>query len=184
VPEQIVVEVASRTPRFARRNVSAGLWFRWGSRPSSRLCDLDSPNVERNIENVRRLEDAFNQRDYQSVAELISDGFRGHNPGSHQVTLEELRDNNDSWHTAMPGKRTEVVLAFGAGDRVVARILDRGINTGGVPWLGISPNGKTMEMNWLQITRHDPAGRIVEMWAVADVPTLISQLGATLRWAD
>lgn len=155
-----------------------------GGKGTSRLSALRSPDVERNIENVRRLEDAFNQRDSQSVAELISTGFKGHVPGSNQVAIEDLRDNNEYWHTAMPGKRTEVVLAFGAGDRVVARILDRGINTGGVPWLGISPNGKTMEMNWLQITRHDPAGRIVEMWAVADVPTLISQLGATFTWAD
>ncbi|HEU4865320.1 MAG TPA: hypothetical protein VFT76_03635 [Actinomycetota bacterium] len=32
-------------------------------------------------------------------------------------------------------------------------------------------------MTWLQITRHDRAGRIAEMSALADVPGLLTQLG-------
>ena len=140
--------------------------------------------VERNIANVRRLEDAFNRRDYSLLADLISTGFEGHNPGANTVTLEGLTENNESWHSTMPGKKTEVVLAFGRGDRVVARIRDRGTNAGGLPWLGIPANGMSMDMDWLQITRHDPKGRIVEMWALADVPRLLSQMGATLSWSD
>jgi predicted ester cyclase len=140
--------------------------------------------VERNIANVRRLEDAFNRRDYSLLADLISTGFEGHNPGANTVMLEGLTENNESWHSAMPGKKTEVVLAFGRGDRVVARIRDRGTNAGGLPWLGIPANGMSMDMDWLQITRHDPEGRIVEMWALADVPRLLSQMGATLSWSD
>jgi predicted ester cyclase len=140
--------------------------------------------VERNIENVRRLEDAFNRRDYSLVEGLISTGFEGHNPGAAMVTVEGLAENNESWHSAMPGKKTEVISAFGAGDRVVARIRDRGTNAGGLPWLGIPANGKAMDMDWLQITRHDPEGRIVEMWALADIPRLLSQMGAVLGWRD
>ena len=140
--------------------------------------------VERNIETVRRLEDAFNGRDYALVAGLISTGFEGHNPGGNMVTVAGLAENNESWHSAMPGKRTEVIFAFGAGDRVVARIRDRGTNTGGLPWLGIPANGMTMDMDWLQITRHDPEGRIVEMWALADIPRLLSQMGAVLGWRE
>jgi hypothetical protein len=67
---------------------------------------------------------------------------------------------------------------------VVARIRDRGTNTGGLPWLGIPANGMTMDMDWLQITRHDPEGRIVEMWALADIPRLLSQMGAVLGWRE
>jgi len=140
--------------------------------------------VERNIANVRRLEDAFSRRDYSLVSDLISTGFEGHNPGAYTVTLAGLAENNESWQSAMPGKRTEVVLAFGRGDRVVARIRDRGINTGGLPWLGIPANGMAMDVDWLQITRHDAKGRIVEMWALADVPRLLSQMGAALSWSD
>jgi predicted ester cyclase len=140
--------------------------------------------VERNIANVRRMEDAFNRRDYSLLADLISTGFEGHNPGANAVTLEGLTENNESWQSAMPGKKTEVVLAFGRGDRVVARIRDRGTNAGGLPWFGIPANGMSMDMDWLQITRHDPEGRIVEMWALADVPRLLSQMGVALSWSD
>ena len=140
--------------------------------------------VQRNIANVRRLEDAFNRRDYSLVAQLISTDFEAHNPGANTVTLEGLTENNESWHSAMPGKRTDVVLAFDRGDRVVARIRDRGINANGLPWFDIPRNGMAMDMDWLQITRHDPDGRIVEMWALANVPSLLLQLGAVLSWSD
>ena len=53
-----------------------------------------------------------------------------------------------------------------------------GTNMGGLPWFGIPANGKAMDMGWLQITRDDRDGRIIEMWSVAEVPTLSMQLGA------
>lgn len=137
--------------------------------------------VERNISVVRRLEDAFNGRDYSGLEELVAVAFEGHNPGSSDVTMEGLVANNESWHAAMPDKRTEVVSVFGEGDRVVARIQDRGTNIGGVPWFGIPANGRSMDMGWVQITRHGQDGRIIEMWAFADLPGLLSQLGAVAK---
>jgi predicted ester cyclase len=74
-----------------------------------------------------------------------------------------------------------VVSTFGEGDRVVARIQDRGTNTGGLPWFGIPANGRVMDMGWVQITRHGRDGRIIEMWALADLPSLLSQLGAVAK---
>lgn len=137
--------------------------------------------VERNIAVVRRLEDAFNERRYSDLDQLVANTFEGHNPGSKEVSVEGLVSNNESWHAAMPDKRTEVVRAFGDGDRVVARIHDRGTNTGGLPWFDIPANGRDMAMGWVQITRHGRDGRIIEMWALADVPGLLSQLGAVAR---
>ncbi|HKY49179.1 MAG TPA: ester cyclase [Acidimicrobiia bacterium] len=137
--------------------------------------------VERNIAVVRRLEDAFNDRRYSDLDQLVANVFEGHNPGSSEVSVEGLVSNNESWHAAMPDKRTEVVSTFGDGDRVVARIQDRGTNTGGLPWFGIPANGRKMDMGWVQITRHGQDGRIIEMWALADVPGLLSQLGAVAR---
>ena len=137
--------------------------------------------VERNIAVVRRLEDGFNERRYSDLDQLVATVFEGHNPGSSEVSVEGLVSNNESWHAAMPDKRTEVVSTFGDGDRVVARIQDRGTNTGGLPWFGIPANGRKMDMGWVQITRHGQDGRILEMWALADVPGLLSQLGAVAR---
>lgn len=133
--------------------------------------------VERNIRVVRRVEEAFNARDYEALSDLIAEGFGGHNPGSNDVTIVGLQANNEDWHAALPGKRTEIIRTFGEGDKVVAVIRDRGTNTGGLPWFDIPANGRAMDMTWLQITRHDRAGRIAEMWALADVPGLLTQLG-------
>lgn len=137
--------------------------------------------VERNIAVVRRLEDAFNQRHYADLNQLVAGAFEGHNPGSNDVTVEGLVAINESWHAAMPDNRTEVVSTFGEGDRVVARIQDRGTNTGGLPWFGIPANGLVMNMGWVQITRRGRDGRIIEMWALADLPSRLSQLGTVAR---
>lgn len=134
--------------------------------------------VERNIETVRRLDDAFNRRDYVILGGLIAEGFDAHNPGSNDVTVEGLRANNEDWYAAFPDKRTDIVDVFGEGDRVVARIRDLGTNTGGVPWFGIPANGRAMDIEWIEISRHDRDGRIVEMWAQAEVLKLLRQLGA------
>lgn len=136
--------------------------------------------VGRNIAAVRQMEEAFNRRDYALLREVIAEGFGGHNPGDKEATLDDLQANNEHWHVALPGKRTEIVDAFGEGDRVVVRIQDRGTNTGGLPWFNIPANGRAIDMGWVQITRHDRTGRIVEMWALAEVPTLLEQLGAVI----
>jgi predicted ester cyclase len=134
--------------------------------------------VERNIEMVRRLEEAFNRRDYATLRQVLAEPFGGHNPGAVDATVEDFEANNEDWRAALPDKRTEIVDIFGEGDRVVARIRDHGTNTGGVPWFGIPPNGRSMDMMWIQTTRHEPDGRIAEMWSLAEVVRLLAQLGA------
>lgn len=133
--------------------------------------------VERNMRMVRRVEEAFNARDCEALSDLIAEGFGGHNPGSNDVTIDGPEANNEDWHAALPGKRTEIIRTFGEGDKVVAVIRDRGTNTGGLPWFDIPANGRAMNTTWLQITRHDRADRIAEMSALADVPGLLTQLG-------
>jgi predicted ester cyclase len=137
-------------------------------------------NVDRNIEVVRRLEALYNARDYSGLGELIGAGFVAHTPASDQTppTAEGLRANNESAFGAFPDRRTEILDVFGEGDRVVARIRQRGTNEGGLPWLGIPANGKQVDFEWIQISRHDADGRIVETWAQMEIAKLLQQLGA------
>jgi len=137
-------------------------------------------NVERNIDMVRRLEDAYNRRDYSQLGELIRDDLIAHTPGSEQVPQnhEGLAANNENAYSAFPDKRTEVLDAFGEGDRVVTRIRNTGTNTGGLPWLGITANDAKIDMEWIQISRHDEDGKIAETWTQMEVPKLMQQLGA------
>jgi len=137
-------------------------------------------DVERNIEVVRRLEDAYNRRDYADLAELVRDDLIAHTAGSDQIPQnhEGLKANNEGAYGAFPDKRTVIEDAFGEGDRVVARIHNTGTNTGGLPWLGIPANGARVDMEWIQISRHDADGKIAETFTQMEVAKLMQQLGA------
>ncbi len=137
-------------------------------------------DVERNIDVVRRPEGAYNRRDYSDLPELVRDDPIAHTAGSDQIPQNNdgLITNNESASGAFPDKRTEIVDIFGQGDRVVARIHNAGTNTGGLPWLGIPANGAKVDIEWIQISRHDEDGRIAETWTLMEVVELMQQLGA------
>ena len=103
-----------------------------------------------------------------------------HTPASDRTPpgLDGLQANSEASFGAFPDRRTEILDVFGEGDRVVARIRQRGTNSGGLPWLGIPANGKAVDFEWIQISRHDRDGKIAETWAQIEVPTLLQQLGA------
>jgi hypothetical protein len=53
-----------------------------------------------------------------------------------------------------------------------------GTNTGGLPWFGIPANERPVDVEWIQISRHDDDGRIAETWAQMESAKLMMQLGA------
>ena len=67
---------------------------------------------------------------------------------------------------------------FGESDQVVARIRMTGTNTGGLPWFGIPANDAKVDLEWVQISRHDADGAIVETHAQMELPKLMMQVGA------
>ena len=133
-----------------------------------------------NLEVVRRIEDAYNRNDHAALDELIAADLVAHTPGSEQLPpgLEgaKLSDRN-AWQ-AFPDKHTEILDLFGEGDHVVAHVRMTGTNQGGLPWFGIAANGRAVDFDWIQISRHAPDGKVVETWAQIDVPKLLQQLGA------
>jgi predicted ester cyclase len=137
-------------------------------------------DVARNVEVVRMLEDLYNRREYERIGDLIRDDLIAHTPSADQVPQnnEGLIANNEGAYSAFPDKRTEIVDIFGEGDRVVARIHNTGTNDGGLPWLGIPANGAKVDVEWVQISRHDHDGKIAETWTQMETPKLMMQLGA------
>jgi predicted ester cyclase len=136
-------------------------------------------DVERNIDVVRRLEDAYNARDYSGLGDLVREDLVAHTAGTDgPQDHEALTANNENTSSAFPDKRTEILDVFGEGDRVVARVRMTGTNTGGLPWFGIPANGAPVDIEWIQVSRHDEDGQIAETWAQMDVATLMMQLGA------
>lgn len=136
--------------------------------------------VERNIDVVRRLEDAYARRDYSELPALIRDDLIAHTPGSDQQPQdhEGLKANNERSHESFPDRRAAIEEIFGEGDRVVARVRYTGTNRGGLPQFGIPANESPVDFGWIQISRHDPDGRIAETWAQIEIPKLMQQLGA------
>ena len=53
-----------------------------------------------------------------------------------------------------------------------------GTNDGGIAWAGVPANGKPIDTDWIQISRHADDGTIVETWAQMDLPKMMVQVGA------
>jgi predicted ester cyclase len=85
---------------------------------------------------------------------------------------------NEGGYTSFPDKRTEILTIFGEGDKVVSHVRMTGTNQGGLPWAGVPANGRPVDVEWIQISRHAPDGTIVETWAQMDTPRMMAQLGA------
>ena len=133
-----------------------------------------------NVEVVRAIEDAYNRQDYGALDGLIAADFVAHTPGSEIMPagLEGAKAADIGAWQAFPDKRSEILDIFGAGDRVVVHVRMTGTNQGGLPWFGVPANGRAVDTDWIQISRHGADGRVVETWAQMDVPRLMVQLGA------
>jgi predicted ester cyclase len=133
-----------------------------------------------NLDVIRRLEEAYAKQDYAAVDELLSEDFVAHTPGSEMMPpgREGAKAADMGAHVSFPDKKTEILDIFGEGDKVVSHVRMTGTNTGGLAWAGIPANGRPIDVDWIQISRHDADGRVVETWAQMDTPKLMMQLGA------
>jgi predicted ester cyclase len=61
------------------------------------------------------------------------------------------------------------------GDKTVARVTVAGTHRGS--FMGIPPTGASVDMQLIDIMRFDEAGRVCEHWGVADMLSLMQQLG-------
>ena len=137
-------------------------------------------DVTRNVELVQRLEQAYNERDNDTVRASVAADLVAHTPGAEMMppgVVGAIAANEGS-HSAFPDRRTEILEIFGDGDRVVSHVRMTGTNDGGLPWMGVPANGKQVDFDWIQISRHADDGTIQETWAQIDVPKMMVQLGA------
>ena len=137
-------------------------------------------DAARNVELVQRLERAYSERDYDTVRACVAADFVAHTPGVESLPagVEGAIASNEFAFGSFSDKRTEILDIFGDGDRVVSHVRMQGTNDGGVPSAGVPANGKAVDMDWIQISRHGDDGMIVETWAQMDVPKMLVQVGA------
>ncbi len=137
-------------------------------------------DAARNIALVERLEQAYAARDYDTVRASIADDFVPHTVGSEALPpgAEGAIASNEGSFGAFSDRRTEILEIFGDGDRVVSHVRFTGTNDGPLPFADMPASGKSVDFDWIQISRHADDGRLVETWSQMDIPKMMIQLGA------
>src|SRR4051812_16711031 len=80
------------------------------------------------------------------------------------------------WLPSVVEHRSEVQDMVGDGDRIAARIIVRGKHVG--DFLGVPASGKEWAIDEIMVA-HFRDGRISRIWRVADIFSLVQQLGGT-----
>jgi steroid delta-isomerase-like uncharacterized protein len=135
--------------------------------------------VADNIDVIRRIEEAYNTQNLDTLDDLFADDFQAHTPGSDQIPpgLEGIKATHQMAMGAMPDRNVELLDIFAEGPLVVSHSRMTGTNTGGMPWIGVPANDASVDVRWIQISRLED-GRLKETWAQMDLATLMQQLGA------
>ncbi len=115
--------------------------------------------------------------DIAGFGDLVADDFVEHQgapglPPTKEGTLEFFR----ILLAAFPGMRMDVEDLIASGDKTVARVNVTGTHKG--EFMGMPPTGTQVDVELIDIQRFDSAGLVCEHWGVADMLSLMQQLGA------
>jgi steroid delta-isomerase-like uncharacterized protein len=125
---------------------------------------------------MRRCYDLINGGDIDGFGEYLAEDFVEHEqtPGL-APTKEGVLEFFRMYRAAFPDLRFTPEDFIASGDKIVVRVRATGTNTG--DFMGMPATGKTMEIQLIDIVRFDEDGLGREHWGVADVMTMMQQLG-------
>jgi steroid delta-isomerase-like uncharacterized protein len=118
----------------------------------------------------------INAGDIDGFGNLVADDFVEHEespgfPATKEGTLEFFR----FLLTVFPDMHMEVEDLLASGDKTVARVRLTGTHQG--EFMGVPPTGKRADVQLIDIMRFNDAGLVCEHWGVADMMSLMQQLG-------
>jgi steroid delta-isomerase-like uncharacterized protein len=118
-----------------------------------------------------------NAGDIDGFGDLLDEGFVEHEgapglPPTKEGTLDFFR----VLRTAFPDMHMAVEDLIASDDKAVARVLFTGTHRG--EFLGVPATGNEVAMQVIDIMRFDGAGLVCEHWGIADMLSLMEQLGA------
>jgi steroid delta-isomerase-like uncharacterized protein len=126
---------------------------------------------------MRRMYDLLNAGDIDGFGNLLADDFVDH---------EELPDLGPTKEGAMaffrmfvaafPDLRMAPEDVIASGDKVVARVRATGTHKGA--FMSLSPTGRRVEVQLIDIIRFGADGRAREHWGIFDQLAMMQQLGA------
>lgn len=130
-----------------------------------------------NDSTMRSAYERISAGDIDGFGELVADDFVEHEPlpglpPTKEGTLAYFR----LLLSAFPDMRMEVEDLITDGDKSVARVKASATHNG--EFMGLPATGKRAEIQLIDIMRIDGEGRFSEHWGVADMLSLMQQLGA------
>lgn len=125
---------------------------------------------------MRSAYERINAGDLGAYAELVADDFVEHDyvPGL-PATKEGMLDYFRLILSAFPDLRMDVEDLIAGDNKTVARVKATGTHRG--EFMGVPPTGSRVEIQLIDIMGFDAAGRVSEHWGVADLLSLMQQLG-------
>ena len=127
---------------------------------------------------MRNTYERINAGDIAGFGALVAADFVEHQrpggpgiPATKEGTLEFFR----ILLTAFPDMRMTVEDLIASGDKTVARVKVTGTHKG--EFMGVPPAGTQVDVQLIDIMRFDGAGLVCEHWGVADMLSLLQQLG-------
>jgi steroid delta-isomerase-like uncharacterized protein len=125
---------------------------------------------------MRRVYELISAGDLDGYAALVADDFVEHEEISGiPPTKEGMLDYFRMLLTAFPAMRMEIDDLIVADDKAVARVIATARHDG--EFMGIPATGTTASIQLIDIMRFDDAGLVAEHWGVADMFSLMQQLG-------
>ncbi|HEY94317.1 MAG TPA: ester cyclase [Dehalococcoidia bacterium] len=131
-------------------------------------------SVEENIEVVRRLEEVFNQGNFEILQELITPDYVLHEINQDFIGQEGLKRLVNHLRIPFPDYHQTIEKILGEGDMVVIFYTIRGTFKNEL--MGIPPTGKQFELNEAVLSRFEN-GKQAEVWVYYDTLTFYRQLG-------
>ncbi|NOT05371.1 MAG: ester cyclase [Anaerolineales bacterium] len=136
-------------------------------------------SIEENKNIVRRYQEAYNNCDFDALAELVSaDVLTPNIIAGMPSGLEGAKVVHQTTLIGMPDYHTNIEDLIAKGDKVVARVTMTGTHTGNF-W-GIPATGKRVNLTGIYIVRI-ANGKIVEHWGEENGMIVIKQLGFKTR---
>jgi steroid delta-isomerase-like uncharacterized protein len=125
---------------------------------------------------MRRTYELISAGDVAGFGDLVADGFVDHQGGpgfapDKEGTLDYFR----ALIEAFPDLSMTVEDQVADGDKAVARVRVTGTHRG--DFMGIPPTGAAGDIQLIDIMRFDADGQVCEHWGVADMLSLMEQLG-------
>jgi steroid delta-isomerase-like uncharacterized protein len=132
-------------------------------------------SAEQNKVVVRRFFEAFDAGDLDGAAAVFAPNAVVHNSGAPDpLNLEGFRQLGRVFLTAFPGGKHTIEDMIVAEDKVVTRVIYRGVHTGDL--MGLPPTGKQVTVPAMTIDCL-ANGKIVETWRLFDQLAMMQQLG-------